>query len=311
MDFNDFKTIWQQAPEVITCHTSGSTGTPSEILLPKAQMIESARRTCSFFGISEGSRLYSCVGADYIGGKMMMVRSLVSGADFGWEPPSNRPLENYDGPFIDLMSVVPSQMIYLLDNPEKLSQVGEFLIGGASIPAGLRKRILENGISAWESYGMTETSSHIALRKIDKDDKPFTTLPGITVEYHAGNQLAILIEGWKRFLTNDIAEIESPTGFRILGRADNAINSGGKKIYPEEIEALLSGHFTFPFFISSRKDEKWGEAVVIAVENTPVSDEEILLKCKALLPSFKVPKMVLRLNKIPLTPNGKLKRIKF
>lgn len=311
MDFEEFRKEWETSSDVIICQTSGSTGTPERIPLPKVQMIRSAQRTCEFFGISDHSHLYSCVGAQYIGGKMMMVRSIVSGASFGWEIPSNHPLAEYEGRNIDLISVVPSQMIFLLEHPEILCRVKNFLIGGAAIPIPVRKQIIERGISAWESYGMTETSSHIALRRVTEENEWFRTLPGITVDYHSENRLAINIQGWKRFLTNDIAEIASPYSFRILGRADNIINSGGKKISPEELEQVLSSEFSFPFFITSQTDEKWGEAVVIAVVNAEATDDEILLKCKGLLPSFKVPKAVLRLDKIHLTPNGKLKRIKF
>lgn len=311
MDFEDFRKEWEASSDVIICQTSGSTGMPESIPIPKIQMIRSAQRTCEFFDISNHSHLYSCVGAQYIGGKMMMVRSIVSGATFGWETPSNRPLAEYNGQRIDLLSIVPSQMVFLLDHPEILHHICSFLIGGAPIPTPIRKRIIESGIDAWESYGMTETSSHIALRKVKEDNEWFKTFPGITVEYHSENRLAINIPGWKKFLTNDIAEITSSHSFRILGRADNIINSGGKKISPEELEQVLSSEFTFPFFISSQADVKWGEAVVIVVAGADATDAEILLKCKEMLPSFKVPKAVLRLNKIPLTPNGKLKRIKF
>ncbi|MDE5807717.1 MAG: AMP-binding protein, partial [Muribaculaceae bacterium] len=208
MDFDEFKEQWQSGEENIACRTSGSTGNPSTILLPRQRMIESAARSCTFFNITNESLLYSCVGADYIGGKMMLVRSEVSGAAFNWEIPSNRPLCSYEGPDIDLLSVVPSQMIHLLNHPELIAKVKRFLIGGAAIPLQIRERIIEAGIEAYESYGMTETSSHVALREIKPDNPWFTALPGIEVFHHSYNLLGIRIEDWKEFLTNDIAEIK-------------------------------------------------------------------------------------------------------
>ncbi|MDE6258692.1 MAG: AMP-binding protein [Muribaculaceae bacterium] len=309
MTFDEFYNEWVSEPEDVVCHTSGSTGTPHLIHLPKQRMIESAERTCRHFGINSSSHLHSCISADYIGGKMMMVRSRVSGASFSWEIPSNTPLKDFVGPPIDLVSVVPSQMLFLLDNPEIMARAKNYLIGGAAIPSSLRKRSLDSGISAYESYGMTETSSHIAIRKVEEGNEWFETLPGISVSLDDDSRLCIHIENWKSFYTNDIAQLKSSTSFRILGRADNVINTGGKKVYPEEVEKILSEYFTFPFYISYRNDEKWGQRIILIAENPTVSDDEIISLCKLHLESFKCPKEVVGLSHFSYTPNGKIKRI--
>lgn len=311
MSYDDFIKEWYSESETISCHTSGSTGTPSHINLPKREMISSARRTCSFFEITSDSHLHSCISPDYIGGKMMFVRSVVSGATFSYEVPSNRPLDRFTGQTLDLVSVVPSQMLHIFDRPDIIRSVRNFLIGGSAIPDEIKEQIINLRISAYESYGMTETSSHIALRRIKNETEWFETLPGISVFYHSGSQLGIKIDGWKEFFTNDVAEIKSPTSFKIIGRADNAINTGGKKVFPEVIERKLSRHLNIPFFISSHPDEKWGERVVLATSDTATSTEAIMKICKSILPSHESPKEIIRLSAIPMTPNGKIKRIKF
>lgn len=308
MTYEQLAREWTDNCPDIKCHTSGSTGTPADILLPKEQMRRSALRTINFFAINSDSLLYSCISPEYIGGKMMLVRSLVSGAALGYETPSNRPLQDYSGPEITLLSIVPSQMIYILDNIECMPQIKNILIGGSAIPSSLRKRIADSGLSVWESYGMTETSSHIAIRKVEAIETPFHTLPGISVSTN-DEALDIKIEGWKSFLTNDAAEIISSEEFRILGRLDNVIISGGKKIHPEEVEKKLSEHIKIPFYITSAPDEKWGQRVVMVAEGDEKGNRGFINDACSILPKHEVPKQIIFRQSLQRTPNGKFIRI--
>ena len=308
MTYEEFLSEWNNSSDSIVCQTSGSTGKPTLIEIPKIQMEASALRTCSFFGINSRSHLYSCISPDFIGGKMMMVRSIVSNASFSFETPSNHPFQDYRGSKIDLVSVVPSQMLYIVENIEKRPPIDCFLIGGAPLSDELREKITQNNINAYESYGMTETSSHIALRKVGKNGNCFKTLPGVTVFNYNGNLLGIEIAGWKEFLTNDIAELKSPHEFLILGRADNIINTGGKKVSPEIMESRLAPFLKAPFYITSRKDLKWGEHVVLATTDRLMSDSEIEAICRSILQPHEAPKEIIRIDRLPLTENGKIKR---
>ncbi|MDE5790113.1 MAG: AMP-binding protein [Muribaculaceae bacterium] len=312
--YRELKKSWFDSSDSILCHSSGSTGIPKRIYIPKKEMTASALRTCEFFNINASSHLHSCISPDYIGGKMMLIRSIVSGANFTYEPPSSRPLGDIQDDYIDLVSVVPTQMIHILEHPEIWNSIGNYLIGGAAIHPNIRKNIIDKGIKAFESYGMTETASHIALREVKDGEDWFRTLPGISVFPHTENRLGIRIEGWKDFLTNDIAEINSENSFRILGRADNVINTGGKKVFPESIEQKLNAYLDFSFYITSRQDEKWGESVVLVttpwnIEN--VSEEKIFEICRATLVPWEVPKEIIRVEHFELTGNGKIKRDKF
>lgn len=238
----------------------------------------------------------------------MAVRAYETGAGLTWEKPSNRPLEKYDGKPIDLLAVVPSQMIHILDNLHDMPEIRAVIIGGAPIPAHLRERIEESGLNAWETYGMTETASHIALRRVSATPGAFTTLDGIRTYTDSESRLVIEMDGWQRLVTNDIAEI-AECGFTILGRYDNVIISGGKKIHPEQVEEILERELGVPVMISSMPDEKWGERVIMTIEDGGDSqaDIKIISKCKNLLPEECVPKEIIH-SEVARTANGKKRR---
>lgn len=312
MTYHEFLKEWRDETKEVKCHTSGSTGTPKDIYLPKAEMARSAKRTISVFGLKEGSILHSCISPDYIGGKMMAVRAEICDGMLQWETPSNRPLENYDGEPIDLLAVVPSQMIFILDHPELWSRIRHVIIGGAPIPREIGRRIQESSIDAWETYGMTETASHIALRKVTVPEQPFATLEGIEICCDSRGCLSIHLEGWQSVNTNDIAEINADRTFRILGRIDTAIITGGKKVFPIPIEQMLEDNFGRDILITSEPDTKWGEKIVCIVSGEPVDGlpEEISDWCSECLRPEERPKEI-RFGAIPCTPNGKKKRGKL
>lgn len=316
MTYPEFIALWHDDSARIECHTSGSTGTPKRIFLPKSEVKKSALRTIRHFNLDTKSIFYSCISPDFIGGKMQAVRACVLSErteccvvpdTLIWETPSNRPLSNGNLPErIDLLSVVPSQMIYLLDNIDKLPDIKHILIGGAPIPDALRKRISESALDAWETYGMTETASHIALRKITYPPTPFIPLEGVSISTDADSRLVIEIDGWQKLTTNDIVNI-SRKGFEILGRADNVIISGGKKIHPEQVEKILEADLGEEVMVSWEEDLKWGEKVTLIIESCKLDDAEILNRCRTLLPAEAVPKKIIR-SPIPRTENGKKKR---
>ena len=306
MTYEELSFEWDHN-DVIKCHTSGSTGTPKDILLTKEQMTRSALRTVDYFGLDRNSLLYSCISPDYIGGKMMLARQRVLECRLKWEKPSNLPLAGYHGDGIDLLSIVPSQMIYILDNLDDMPDIKNIIVGGSAIPTSLRHRIAESGLSAYESYGMTETASHIALRRIESDIKPFHTLGDITVRKNK-DALEINIPDWKSIVTNDACEIISPHEFLISGRLDNIIISGGRKINPEKVEEILSQWISVPFFISSIPDEKWGQRLVIVIEGEEAKSEVIADACSKITDGAMRPKQIIIKEHLDRTPNGKIIR---
>ncbi|MBD5347861.1 MAG: AMP-binding protein [Bacteroides sp.] len=309
MTYPEFIEEWLGESEDIECNTSGSTGIAKRIRLPKEEVKKSAIRTLKYFGFKEGSLFYSCISPSYIGGKMMAVRACINNGELKYENPSNRPQLNNNGRRIDLLAVVPSQMQYLLDNLATLPPISHILVGGAPIPPALRKRIADSGLSAWETYGMTETASHIALRKIDSDLHPFYPLPGIKISKNKEECLEITIEGWQTLQTNDLVEILPDWGFLIKGRKDAVIISGGKKVNPSEIEQMLENEFGFEVLVTSEPDEKWGERIVYIIEgcSEEYSLEKINTFCRTHLPPEARPKEIY-CRALPRTANGKKER---
>lgn len=259
----------------LRAQSSGSTGKPKTIFLPHKLVESSALRTNRFFGIDASSRLHSCVSAKFIGGKMMVVRALLSSAIFTWEIPSNRPI--LPGNRISLLAVVPSMMWHIVErfHENSLPAIDNIIVGGASIPSRLREEIAHTSLNVWETYGMTETASHIALRRIEAIEKPFAPLPGISVDTDSRGCLKIYLddedEMTRPLVTNDLAEIDSHGNFRILGRADNVIITGGLKVAPEEVERKIEHLIPTEFIITGIKSDKWGEQLIIRLENLPES----------------------------------------
>lgn len=310
MTFDEFLAEWRGDSPSITAHTSGSTGTPKTITLDKGFVRESALRTNSFFRIDNRSRLHSCVAADFIGGKMMGVRAEISGSRLTWEPPSNRPLQGVGkDEDIDLLAVVPSQMLYIVDHLEEMPRIGNVIVGGSAIHPELVRKIKESGLNAYESYGMTETASHISLRRIGDNDGWFETLPGITVSTDERGCLEIHFLSGEIVVTNDLARLAGDSRFRIDGRYDRIIISGGRKINPEEVERKISPLFKGKIMVRGEKDEKWGERVVLRIEETPEERErkEKERKMKEILESWEYPKKIEWGAVIEVTENGKLR----
>lgn len=319
MTQSEFEKIWHDDKDYVVCHTSGSTGKPKEIRLQKDFMRQSAKRTNDFFNIQSSSRLHTCLDFKYIASMMMTVRADEAKCLLTSEHPSSRPLEDIGiDDIVDLVSVVPAQMEWILDSGEKWRGLRHILIGGSAIPPMMRRRIALSGYDAWESYGMTETASHIALRRVTEEEESFSTLPGISVELNKKDCLVIKMPDGTKLATNDIAVVEDPNRFRILGRADNCLISGGIKILPEELERRLGPFIAFEYCISSVPDKKWGEKLVLVVENPEESIEEnLLLEAvgvrlrqyrKILDLGVKSPKDVVRVAEFPRTSNGKIDR---
>ena len=306
---NQFLEQWDNNSDYIIAHTSGSTGTPKEIKLLKTDMLASAKATCQYFRIGEGSCLVNPLSVDYIAGKMMVVRALVSGANLWNEKPSSLPLNNWTiSNYIDLLPVVPAQIPYLLESG-KLKCVKNLIIGGAKLSNDLEQSLIQQNINAYCTYGMTETCSHVALRTIGQ--KHYKSLPGY--KFSVDDRKCLIIESdtmsFRRLVTNDIVELCNDECFEWLGRIDNVVNSGGIKLFPEMIESKIESLFQGRnFYISSRESERWGNELILIVEGC----EEIKNLHESLserLSKYEIPKQVIYKENLEKTSSGKIKRI--
>ena len=313
MTLEEFLAQWNDTSDVIEVHTSGSTGKPKRLLVEKRRMVNSARITCDFLGLKEGDSALLCMPLDYIAGKMVVVRSLVSHLHLISVTPSSHPLKDVTQP-IDFAAMVPLQVYSSLQEPaerERLLSIRHLIIGGGAIDDSLESQLQQFPNAVWSTYGMTETLSHIALRRISGENSSlwYSPLDGVDVSLSSDSCLEIYAPqvNPEKLHTNDIAELRTlPDGskeFRILGRKDNVIDSGGIKIQAEEVERLLRPHLSCGFMITKVSDARLGEAVTLLVESDDV--DNILAVCKHVLPRHWVPRHIFPESHIPITETGK------
>lgn len=283
--------------------TSGSTGAPKPLLVPKAAAAMSARATIRHLGVPSGSKLLLALDPQPIGGRMVMVRALATGMDLEACPAQALP-EPRPGNYA-LTSLVPRQVQALLDeSPETLLRLGQILVGGAPVDDALAQRLRGWPNPVWHTFGMTETLSHVALRRLDLGESEFNALPGCRFAKDAEGCLVIeapWVEG--PVVTRDLVDLSSEAKFMWQGRADLAINSGGLKILPEPLEAEIRTQLgEQPLAITSVPDATWGEAVVL-VSEAPLDISDLALADQRHRPQYHL------VHVLPLTEAGKLDRV--
>lgn len=273
MTLNEFIADWHSPSPTLLVHTSGSTGKPKPMLVEKRRMEASARMTCRFLNLKEGDTALLCMPLQYIAGKMVVVRSLVCGLRLVEVEPCGHPLRGLkEAPVFAAM--VPMQVYNSMAVEEEcalLRQIKHLIIGGGAVSAEMAAALKTFPNAVWSTYGMTETLSHIALRRLSGLDASSWYEPFASVNVSTTGEGCLIINApdvcASTLVTNDIAEI-APDGrhFRIRGRKDNVVCSGGIKMQIEEIEAKLQPVMDVPFIITKRPDAKFGETVVLLAE---------------------------------------------
>ena len=321
---------WNSDSPYVEVKTSGSTGEPKRMLVEKRRMLASAKITCDFLGLKEGDTALLCMSLDYIAGKMMVVRAIERGLRLIVVEPSGHPLVK-QGDGFTFAAMVPMQVYNSLQVPgerERLMMIKHLIIGGGAIDEAMAEELKTFPHYVWSTYGMTETLSHIALRRLNGPEASewYTPFPSVSVSLNEEGCLVIDAPEvcQERLVTNDIAELATQRGqslmcsansahegqspyvanvpFKILGRKDNVICSGGIKIQAEEVERMLKGHLSIPYLISKRPDKKFGEVVVMLTEGDV---EEAKRVCEAVLPKFQRPKAYIHVSEIPMTETRK------
>lgn len=305
---------WFNPSPLLTLHTSGSTGTPKEITVRKELMLQSSAITCDYLKLKEGETALLCLPLEYIAGKMMVVRALYGGLHLLLAEPSGHPLAGI-GQQVDFAAMVPLQVYNSLqreEERERLASISRLIIGGGAIDPQLEESLGEFSNAIYSSYGMTETVSHIALRKINgKDaDNYYTPLPGVSVRLSEEHALVIHAPrvADAPVITNDIAEMRTDGSFRIVGRRDNVIISGGIKIQIESVEEALRPFINGLFAVTSVPHPKLGEALVLLITpaSSPTHTREV---CSRQLTRLHQPQHILQVESIPLTGNDKIDRV--
>lgn len=302
---------WLNDKKYVTVQTSGSTGAPKAIKIKKWHMVNSAKATAKHFKLPEKTTALLCLPADFIAGKMMLVRALVLGWHIDMAQPKANPLDNVYRRY-DFCAMTPFQV----DNSlSRLHLLSKLIVGGGVLSYSLKKRLQQVSTKIYETYGMTETVTHIAVRRINsKKEKastnPFKALAKVSLEQDQRGCLVIKAPAVSSdpVVTNDLVELITYKKFIWLGRVDNVINSGGVKLYPEQIEQKLAVHLQVPFFIAGVPDDSLGEKVALFVEQDAPYTFTRDNYDPALFDKYEFPKAIFTIARFERTENGKLQR---
>jgi O-succinylbenzoic acid--CoA ligase len=267
----------------------------------KQAMVESAIATGDFFDIHPGDKVLQCLPVKYIAGKLMFIRAFILGLDMDFVAPSSHPLEKNDTKY-DFIAMVPLQAKNSL---KELKNVKKLIIGGSMISKALETKLLKLPTKVYETYGMTETITHIAAKEIGK--KAFTVLPNVTISYDDRNCLVIHAPRISNdiIVTNDLVELVNENQFVFIGRFDNIVNSGGIKLIPEQIEKKLAGKINARYFAIGKPDEQLGEKLILIIEGEKQTLDATVFDT---LDKYEKPKEVLFAPKFIETENGKIRR---
>ncbi len=203
--------------------------------------------------------------------------------------------------------MVPLQIEESLNHNDPLDMISKLLIGGGELHPATRDKLSSMASpEVYETFGMTETYTHFALKRINgpDPDSSFKLLDGVHVGLDSRACLEVEVSGVTSgtVLTNDLVEInQKGDGFTWLGRFDNLINSGGIKIIPELLEELVRECIGHECLVLSEADRKLGNRLVLVVEfegNDPPMDSWMDVLRKK-LSNFEVPRRIVTVQTLP------------
>lgn len=344
-DLVDFLREWFDDSDEVTVQTSGSTGTPKKMRVAKERMMNSARMTLTFLGLNNGDSTLLCMPMRYIAGKMVVVRALLGQLNLIVVPPCGNPLarlqefnpgrgngggdnahQEHGVQVLDFAAMVPLQVYNSLQEPREralLFRIRHLIIGGGAVDARMTEQLQDSPNCVWSTYGMTETLSHIALRRINGVEASEFYQPFATVRLQQSEEGTLIIEAPQvcpeLLHTNDIVEFNEQGGFRIRGRRDNVVNSGGIKLQIEEIEdKIRQQHPDWHFMLSSQPHDKFGSVLVMlydhslqeqAAQQEQVANQEMepsaIKAGLEFLSPYERPKLCLEVQALPVTGTDK------
>ena len=307
---------WLSEAEFVVVQTSGSTGIPKVIHQPRERMINSAMMTADYFGLDRGTNALLCLPVSYIAGKMMIVRAFVTGMNLITVEPSSNPLKEVRDK-IHFVAITPYQLAHSIDwLGEK--QINSVIVGGGEISYSLEMDCQKLSSNIFATYGMTETSSHIAIRAVNGEHRSafYEVLQGVTVSVDERSCLVIKAPKLSSdlLITNDVVAISDSSHFEWIGRLDSVINSGGVKIFPEQVEKKIFPLISGRFFIAGLPDKLLGEKVALFVEGDPLSQiqlDNLEVAMATLLTKFEYPRKVVSVFAFDLSQTGKIQKNKI
>lgn len=302
---------WTSEQNLFTLQTSGSTGTPKQITVTREQLTKSAKGTINFLDLQKGQTALVCLNTEYIAGIMMLVRSLIGELNIILSEPSGSPIPETDE-HIHFTALVPLQINTLIrSNKERLSSIDKVIVGGAAISGALEDQMAGLPNEIYQTFGMTETLSHIALKHIGKENT-FRVLPNIQISQSEEQCLIVESDYFEKLVTTDIVSLASNKEFIWLGRKDFVINSGGVKLHPEQIESKLVSYLgkdhPYKLMIGHEPDDQLGSRVILLIEHL-ATWEVLENNLASILSRYEAPKRIYILKKFVYTPTGKINRL--
>lgn len=312
-----FMAQWVDNNSLISLKTSGSTGTPKSIVVEKSKMLASAAITINYFGLKPGMKVLLCLSPEFIAGKMMIVRAMLGGLDLVTTDLSANPLRNLTQT-VDFAAMVPMQCAKAFeDTPDKFALIKTLIVGGSGIGEWLSDQFLKIETAVFQTYGMTETLSHIAVRRVNgpKASKSYFLLTGVKIDLD--ERSCLLIDAphisTETIVTNDVAVIHDDGTFNIEGRADDIVISAGNKLNPAQIEAKIEGILKKPCTLVAVPSKSAGTQLVLVLTERLSTSQifQIWKKLEDGLPAAEIPRQLLILNSLPMLPGGKTDRLRL
>jgi O-succinylbenzoic acid--CoA ligase len=298
--------------------TSGTTGPPKRFSIPRRDLVKSAELTAATFGLKPHDRVLLCLPCDFVAGKMMLVRAFVLGLDLHVIDPRGSVLDKLTpGDRFRFTAMVPLQLHRCLqeDRARVERQFETILLGGGPVSEALVEDLQELDVHVFQSYGSTEMVSHIALRALNgpRRSERFQALGDVHFARDPRGCLVVHTPhlSVEQHLTNDLVQLSDDSHFTWLGRHDNVILSGGRKIFPEQLEARTAGILPYPHYFTAVPDAVLGQAVMLVLETERPQQEvlpEVLDLLMTTLDRHELPRRVQALRRIQRTSGGKMIR---
>lgn len=302
----------------LVAHTSGTTGPPKRITLDREDLLASAQLTGKTFDLTKGDRTLLCLPCGFIAGKLMVVRAMVLGLDLHVIDPRGSVLDQLDREDrFRFTAMVPHQLQRALEeDPERVNaQFDTILLGGGPVGSTLSDLVNTIGTQVFQSYGSTETLTHVALRALNGPDRSdaFHALGPVNFGLDVRGCLVVYTPhlSTSQHITNDLVELIDATHFRWLGRVDNVILSGGKKVFPERLEARTAAVLPYPHYFTATADERLGQAVLLVLETEKTAQEvmpEVMTALMGVLEKHELPRHVRTVQGFTRTESGKVVR---
>lgn len=304
---------WKEEDPIFSIYSSGSTGPPKELFFRKRSLETSALISIKTFDLKKGDIALLCLPLNFVAGKLMLVRAIVGKLKLKITDPSSNPLQKIVED-IDFAAFTPYQISVILDeNKDKLDLISKIILGGSKVSSSLEEKLKGCRSDIYETFGMSETLTHCAIRKLSDKGSKFKIVEGFKWELNTDGCLELSAPHLplSPIKTNDVVKKEDEDHFTWLGRKDNVINSGGVKLYPETIERKLQEVFSFSLVVGKEEDDLLGEKAILYIEESVRNEFDQSIYDTISFDKYEKPKEVRFISQIPRNSNGKIERKKL